>query len=76
MFQLQIISTTVTCGNHTDIVTQHLNRQRMSCITNQQHPAGEFCYRNNLTDNTFIANYRLPFVDAVIAAFVDDNPSL
>ena len=34
MFQLQIVSTAIACGNNANIVTQHLNRQCMGRITN------------------------------------------
>ena len=70
---MQIVRTTITGGNYANIVTQHLNRQCMGGIANQQHTAGQFGNRHDLAHNAFIADDRLTFVYAVHAAFINHH---
>ena len=73
MLKLQIIRTTVTGCNYADIVAQHLDWQRVGRITNQQHAAGQFSDGHHLTNNTFVADDRLAFINAINATFIDNN---
>ena len=73
MLQLQIFGTAVAGGDDANIVTQHLDRQRMGRIANQQHAAGHLTHCNDLPDDTFITDHRLTFVNAVEAALIDDH---
>ena len=73
VFELKIVGATVTRSDHADIITQYLNGQRMRRIANQQHAAGQFSHRHDLTYYAFVANNRLAFVDAVNAPFVDHD---
>ena len=70
---MQIVRAAITGGNHANIVTQHLNRQCMGGIANQQHAAGQFGNRHNLAHDAFIADDRLTFVYAVHAAFINHH---
>lgn len=56
------------------IVAQHLDWQRVGRITNQQHAAGQFSDGHHLTNNTFVADNRLAFINAINATFIDNNP--
>ena len=73
MLKLQIIRTTVTGCNHADIVAQHLDWQRVGRITNQQHATGQLSNGHHLTNNTFVADDRLAFINAINATFIDNN---
>ncbi len=73
MLKLEIVGAAVTGRNHADIVTQHLDRQRMGRIADQQHAAGELGHRHHLANDAFIADHRLAFIDAVHAALVDHH---
>ena len=73
MLKLEIVSTAVTGGNHANVVTQDLDRQRMGGIADQQHPAGHFRHGHDLPHYAFIADNRLAFVNTVHAAFVNNH---
>ena len=73
VLQLQIFGAAVACRDDANIVAQHLNRQRMRRVANQQHAAGHLADGDNLTDDAFVADDRLAFIDAIDAAFVDHH---
>jgi len=73
MLKLEIVRAAVTGGNDANVVTQNLDRQRMSGIADQQHSAGHFRHGHDLPHHAFIADNRLAFVNTVHAAFVNNH---
>ncbi len=56
-----------------DLQLEHLDWQRVGRITNQQHATGQFSDGHHLTNNTFVADDRLAFINAINATFIDNN---